>query len=271
MKEIQGTTGVHIVLDPQSGDLVETTACFDLRLPFSDLPSSHRQLGGLTSGLSLAQQQQGQSQGQYTSQGCFAPIGGGDTASAQGIPLITVRVTHATTGHSCDVSVAPSNAAAHGLSLGVASLLMIVDGKDGALSESDRSKLMRGEALVTTDYATGKAIVRVRPKVAGAGGSANSESHDLLGLYSDDGDGGSGGSFRVDASDFVPSGQAQGLGQEQRVHQQSIALAQAIHEGLKAADSQRLTGIAIVAPTGLAGTDESSHTIGNRILPLFSQ
>ena len=34
----QGTTGVHIVLDPQTVDLTEACSCFDLRLPFADLP-----------------------------------------------------------------------------------------------------------------------------------------------------------------------------------------------------------------------------------------
>jgi hypothetical protein len=63
------------------------------------------------------------------------------------VPLITVRVTHPRTGNQCDVSIAPSNAAAHGLSLGVGSLLMIVDGRDSSLSEQDRAKLMAGEGM----------------------------------------------------------------------------------------------------------------------------
>jgi uncharacterized protein YcgL (UPF0745 family) len=31
VKEIQGTTGVHVILDPQSEDLSRTLSCFDLR------------------------------------------------------------------------------------------------------------------------------------------------------------------------------------------------------------------------------------------------
>ena len=40
VKEIQGTTGVHIVLDPQSEDVADALSTFDLRLPLSD--SSHK-------------------------------------------------------------------------------------------------------------------------------------------------------------------------------------------------------------------------------------
>ena len=38
MKEIQGSAGAHIVLDPQMDDLVSCLCCFDIRLPFYDAP-----------------------------------------------------------------------------------------------------------------------------------------------------------------------------------------------------------------------------------------
>ena len=38
VKEIQGSAGAHIVLDPHLDDLSESLSCFDIRLPFSDIP-----------------------------------------------------------------------------------------------------------------------------------------------------------------------------------------------------------------------------------------
>ena len=53
MKEIQGTTGVHILLDPQIEDTSEALSAFDLRLPISESSSlnkgySSRLVGGST-------------------------------------------------------------------------------------------------------------------------------------------------------------------------------------------------------------------------------
>ena len=36
VKEIQGSAGVHIILDPQLDDIANTLSCFDIRLPYSD-------------------------------------------------------------------------------------------------------------------------------------------------------------------------------------------------------------------------------------------
>lgn len=44
MKEIQGSAGAHIVLDPQLDDLSTALSSFDIRLPFSDLPSKGKSI-----------------------------------------------------------------------------------------------------------------------------------------------------------------------------------------------------------------------------------
>ena len=36
VKEIQGSAGAHIILDPQLDDIANALSCFDIRLPYSD-------------------------------------------------------------------------------------------------------------------------------------------------------------------------------------------------------------------------------------------
>jgi hypothetical protein len=91
VKEIQGTSGVHIVLDPQQDDYEEVVSSFDLRLPLSGTPK-----------------------GSYG--GRFGPPGttggyniGPVEPNVEAIPLITVRVL-GLAGRSTDVSVVTNNA-----------------------------------------------------------------------------------------------------------------------------------------------------------------
>lgn len=90
VKEIQGTTGVHIILDPQPDDVSEAISKFDLRLPISE--------------------SSGQSKGYNSRYGSGSTaIGSGDLnpASADTVPLITVRVQNQA-NRLIDVSVVTS-------------------------------------------------------------------------------------------------------------------------------------------------------------------
>ena len=50
MKEIQGSAGAHIVLDPQLDDLSTALSSFDIRLPFSDIPKGKSSANGVVVG-----------------------------------------------------------------------------------------------------------------------------------------------------------------------------------------------------------------------------
>ena len=78
VKEIQGTTGVHILLDPQSDDTSEALSAFDLRLPISESSSQSKGYGP-----------------RYGSGSTVIGRGysvGGDHSATDGALLITVRV-----------------------------------------------------------------------------------------------------------------------------------------------------------------------------------
>ena len=45
MKEIQGSAGAHIVLDPQLDEVSSAMSCFDLRLPSTDAPQKVPNVG----------------------------------------------------------------------------------------------------------------------------------------------------------------------------------------------------------------------------------
>ena len=90
MKEIQGTTGVHIVLDPQPEDLADTLSNFDLRLPLTETTHNKSYVTRYGTGLIGGH--------------CMGEEG----SSSETVPLLTVRVT-SLTGRMIDLSVVGNN------------------------------------------------------------------------------------------------------------------------------------------------------------------
>lgn len=192
VKEIQGTSGVHIVLDPQQEDCEEVLSSFDLRLPLSGTPK-------------------GSNGGRFSPPGTIGGYGMGPTEpNVEAVPLITVRVV-GLGGRSTDVSVvtnyagsalgeyycpyctsctqvirhsyyvcfkqlAPSLTPSYpslcplgggGSNWGVSSLLLFVDPSSiNSFSLQDRDTLLRGEAIVSADPKSGKVVIRVYPLTA---------------------------------------------------------------------------------------------------------
>jgi hypothetical protein len=117
--------------------------------------------------------------------------------------------------------------------------------------------------LINSD-ATGKAIIRVRPRWSERGpGTTDPMGMGGMGMG---GMGGMGGdSYRIDVSDFIHSTVAGGSAgasasasaARARPHQ-ADALALALQDGLTAACSLGLNGLAVVAPTALAGGDDNT-------------
>jgi hypothetical protein len=50
VKEIQGSAGTHILLDPQLDEVSSAMSCFDLRLPSTDAPQKAGQSSKMITG-----------------------------------------------------------------------------------------------------------------------------------------------------------------------------------------------------------------------------
>ena len=116
VKEIQGSAGVHIILDPQLDDIANTLSCFDIRLPYSDYfqrpPSLINNYKLYSTGIIQ------QSQNDYHRSidlkdtiECqtlhFFTADAIGSATGPAAPLIVVRIT-SRSGHQVEVAVIPS-------------------------------------------------------------------------------------------------------------------------------------------------------------------
>ncbi len=245
VKELQGSHGVHIVMEPTVQDLRECTHV----IVFKDLAPAE------TPKDSNMQQNAAQDQAGRSLSAVYQPFipnirfGGGpknheDPSAPPGIPLGNIlgnlqEVAPGESGTSdsksqhpllwlqvqnparrwVDVWVVHDETSA-GFDFGVPAVLLVLDtNADASLQPTEIDLLQQGQALVNTDAKLGQTMLRVRPKLDGPIGSISPDSIGFSPVASPD-----------------------------SVSRQKEALVQAIIGGLRTADRMQLPGIAIVAP-----------------------
>lgn len=150
VKEVQGQSGVHMVLEPQPTDLAEATSSYDMRLPSNEI-------GGTEIG---DEERQAMSDIWADTEIFFRPPK----------ELLSVVVTSKVSGHPVVVTVVNNKCGGGGggglgWDWGVNNLLLVLDASaDVGLNGLEIEQLNRGEVLVNAESSTGKRILRVRPE-----------------------------------------------------------------------------------------------------------
>lgn len=147
VKEVQGTCGVHLVLDPQPTDLSEATSSYDIRLPCSETAVEVE--------VEVPEPESGPQSLDVFARSFRPPT-----------ELISIVVTSKVSNHPVLVSVMNNKASVGGWNWGVSNLLLVLDATaDAGLNPIEIDQLNRGEVLVNAEAATGRRIFRVRPEL----------------------------------------------------------------------------------------------------------
>eukprot|EP01041_Mallomonas_annulata_P004123 gene4123-8196_t len=219
VKRIQGSAGVHLVLDPTSLELSQIVAKHDMRL-LSSGPSSSST-----------------STSQYL------------MTDHQDADLILVSVPTPNHHHQVEVGVAYTYADSPGWTWGVSSLLVILEADaDIGLSAEDLDDLNKGNVLATIDPISGKTVLRVRIINTNTNinmNSSNNNNNNNNHAWYDE-------INNHQHSSNIPTTMANIIRERQE-------LADALHRGIAQADRMKISGLAIVAPIGLVSLPNLSE------------